>query len=232
MAPFRPANLNKRAYPGNASVIGPTRVPSLGITTTACNSSTVLCCTACVFCPITVGGRCTCCFCPIICACCSCNCTTCVPSNLSGIWKSSEQYNAKINCAWTTQTVSSSTSPTLLCCVTGQTCINVITDYYGTVYCISGSTKYIIAACRGFGTWAGRNTAVNCAQNLGGSGWGVLDFTGGCNTLQPWNPQISGEFWLNTECDGNRGHTYRAGRIYGSGKTTGRGYTAFRSTNA
>jgi hypothetical protein len=48
MPPFRPANLNKRAYPGNASVIGPTCTATLGITTTqCCTFTTTASCGAC-----------------------------------------------------------------------------------------------------------------------------------------------------------------------------------------
>ena len=44
MAPFRPSNLNKRAYPGNAGVIGPTTEPtSTTSTATVCSVTTDVC---------------------------------------------------------------------------------------------------------------------------------------------------------------------------------------------
>ena len=99
MAPFRPSNLNKRAYPGNASVIGPTK-------TTSCSVSNTVCCTftsRAGFSTTTNPQRgcriqaSTCFYCDT-CACCACDVTTrTIPG---GMWKTTEQYEARERDAW------------------------------------------------------------------------------------------------------------------------------------
>jgi len=99
MPPFRPANLNKRAYPGNASVIGPTCTATLGITTTTCCSCILSLGSNCPAGPV-LGCRCTFVFAPSCCFVCGCPCTVCDRTIPSGRWKVSEQYEAKTRDAW------------------------------------------------------------------------------------------------------------------------------------
>lgn len=174
MPPFRPANLNKRAYPGNASVIGPTRTATLGITTTTCCSSTDTCgaCTD----TICLGCRCTFCACPFCKICCSCLCTVSVRTVPSGRWKASEQYEARTRDAWENSTNCVTGSPTCLCCTNvGFACTSNISDCKGFFICCGPSTNkwFVAPACTQVSRdWYSRNDGVVSANNcMGSCGW-------------------------------------------------------------
>ncbi len=180
MPPFRPANLNKRAYPGNASIIGPTCTATLGITTTTCCTSTA-CCAACCLSPLCLGCRCGGgCACPCCCIVCSCNCTVCARTIPSGRWKASEQYEARTRDAWgDTNCVTG--APTCLCCTNvGSTCDVGSTDFKG--FFINCGPEY---------WYGGFQAATGCAYN-----WDFCDHVqnvcvGGCSApcsgrSHPW----------------------------------------------
>jgi hypothetical protein len=193
MAPFRPSNLNKRAYPGNASVIGPTRTPTLGLSTTTCFSTTNVCCPCCL--NYNLGCRCGCCACPCFDACCSFPCTVCTPIVPSGMWSSSEQYELSKNNLWTQQT-SSSGACTLECCVNiGTTCAGAPIDFKGFMVCRIGDNGdadacngYFLVSptanqcCECFKCICGTSTlwnAISAANsNLGSCGWFIPDSGG------------------------------------------------------
>ena len=135
MAPFRPTNINKRSYPGNANVVGPTVAASLGITTTTCCSSTGVC-GACACFPLNLGCCKSYCACPCCNVCCCCNCTTCTQTVPGGMWNASEQYTANVAGAWGSSSTSSSDTPVCLCCTgVGCTCVSNLSDCEGYYIC-------------------------------------------------------------------------------------------------
>lgn len=175
MPPFRPSNLNKRAYPGNASVIGPTCTATLGITTTSCCSSTSTC-SACSVQNV-LGCRCTFCACPSCNICCSCPCTVCARTIPSGRWKASEQYEARTRDAWgDTNCVTG--APTCLCCTNvGVSCTGVtaITDCKGFFICCGPTTNkwFVSPFCTELQrSWGSNGDSAVCACILlGDCGW-------------------------------------------------------------
>lgn len=178
MAPFRPTNLNKRLYPGNAGVIGPTCAATLGISTTNCCSSTASCGSP--FCqPLCLGCRCS--YCASNCCniCCSCPCTVCDRTVPSGRWKASEQYEAKTRDAWGDDNCVTG-SPTCLCCTNiGITNITNLSDCMGFFICCGpGACKWFVAPCCAevIRSWYCRAETVNRANEvLGGLGWFLPD---------------------------------------------------------
>lgn len=206
--PFRPNNLNKRLYPGNASVVGPTIQATLGITTTQCRTCTA-CCSACQFYPLTLGQRCSYCGCPC-CQCVdACNCTVCTKNVPSGSWKISEQYSASVEGAWGVGSTSSNT-PSSFLCFTANSISNIanITDYFGNLYSGSvGSSGRVASPCRLCVTWFNRANATTGGGVLGGSGWYIPNNTEhntmrACRTYLGFPP---GFHWSDQEFDANRG---------------------------
>lgn len=209
MAPFRPANLNKRAYPGNANVIGPTVQATLGISTTTCFSSTQSC-AACVNVTFALGcrfgGGCAC---PCCAVCCSCPITTCTQSVPSGMWGVSEQYEAIKRGAWPSG-ITTTTGAAICLCSTdvGYTCLGPgFTDYKGFFICCGPSTnKWFVSpscteVCR---SWGSRDDATTTANScMGACGWfvpccGQLKNPGyACRTY--WDSYQSCKYWA---CDG------------------------------
>ena len=205
MAPFRPSNLNKRLYPGNGSVVGPTRDITLGITTTTCCAC---CSNVCgpsieVF---TLGCRTTTTTC-VFCHCCRCcECTVCDRTVPSGMWKASEQYEAKERDAWGPDT--SSNGPETLYEVCVGDCTGGGNDCKGFYVCQGPSTtRWFVAPscneiCR---NWNNRAQAVTVTNsNMGSCGWFVPE----CNELKCagfscrtyWDSYASSHFyWSNTE---------------------------------
>lgn len=115
MAPFRPSNLNKRIYPGNANVIGPTVKSSCIASSTTCTS-----CVSCIG-PVgtpepVLGCRFTFIGCPCCCHVCTCTCTVCTRTRPSGMYKTSEVYDAVREDRWG-PTTSSNTSSVCQCCI-------------------------------------------------------------------------------------------------------------------
>ena len=214
MAPFRPTNINKRAYPGNASVVGPTIEASLGISTTTCCSSTNVC-DACTGPNNILGCRYTYCYCPCCNVCCSCDCTVCTQTVPGGMWKSSEQYTASVAGAWGSSSTSSSDTPVCLCCTNvGATSLSSACSDCGGFFirCGPSTAKWFIAPsctelCR---VWTSRNDAVTCANSAVGScGWFIHSITQWSDTLYPggayWDSKQSGIsqwYWSNTEHNG------------------------------
>lgn len=207
MPPFRPANLNKRAYPGNASVIGPTRTATLGITTTTC-------CTCFPSCgaaggPDTVlGCRFTYCCCPFCNCLCACSCTVCARTVPSGRWKASEQYEARTRDAWgDTNCLTGSTS--FCCCIDFSTCVGLpCVDCKGFFVCCGPSTNkfFIAASCSEISrSWYSRANGVTVANAcLGACGWFIptsaqLKFSGFC-CRSYWDYKNT-YYWTN--CDGD-----------------------------
>lgn len=208
MAPFRPRNLNKRAYPGNASVIGPTCTATVGFTTTTCCNSTNVC-GACSEQNI-LGCRCTFCACPCCNICCSCPCTVCDQTVPSGRWKSSEQYEASTRNAWGTGITSSAGAATCLCCTNvGFACTGItgITDCKGFFICCGPSTNkwFVAPSCtevsRNFNSRADAVTVANSC--MGSCGWFVPKFSQlqnpayACRTY--WDSYSLGCYWSDTD---------------------------------
>ena len=212
MPPFRPANLNKRAYPGNASVIGPTLTATLGFTTTTCCSSTI-CCGACNEQNV-LGCRFTFCACPCCNVCCSCSQTLCDRTIPSGKWKASEQYEARSRNAWGDDTCSCGAASCLCSTANGCVCVGVtqITDCKGFFICCGPSTcKWFVApACTQVSAnWYSTGNAVTCANSLMGScGWFVPDIgvmsDPGYNCRTYWDSYCLTSYWSSSETNAGR----------------------------
>jgi hypothetical protein len=177
MAPFRPTHINKRTYPGNANVIGPTRQATLGLSTTTCFSSTNVC-GACQNYPLNLGCRCSYCACPCCNVCCSCSCTVCTQTVPSGIWNSFEQYEASTRGAWGSGSTSSSGTATCLCCTSvGFACTTNIVDCKGFFICCGPTTNkwFVAPQCTEVSRpYVSRNDTVTVANSLMGTcGWFV-----------------------------------------------------------
>lgn len=206
MPPFRPANLNKRSYPGNASVIGPTCATTLGITTTTCCSSTASCGAAGG--PDNVLGcrftHCCCSFCNI---CCSCPCTVCDRTIPSGRWKVSEQYEARTRDAWGNDNCVTG-SPTCLCCTNVGTCVGPqCVDCKGFFICCGPSTcKWFVApSCTQVSRdWHSRNDLITVTNScMGSCGWFLPTI---CQLSDPgyccrsyWDSFTCSSYYSNTE---------------------------------
>ena len=211
MPPFRPANLNKRAYPGNASIIGPTCTATVGYTTTSCCSSTASC-GACSETNI-LGCRCTFCNCPFCNICCSCPCTVCDRTIPSGRWKASEQYEARTRDAWGADTCSSGGATCLCCTNVGFACTGIsgITDCKGFFICCGPTTNkwFVAPACTQVSrTWFCREDTVTVTNScMGACGW----FVPSCGQMQDpgfscrsyWDSYCSVSHWSSTPAPGN-----------------------------
>lgn len=198
MPPFRPSNLNKRKYPGNASVIGPTRTATLGVTTTTCRTCTPTC-AACQFFSLTLGARCSYCACPCCQCVMGCECTVCTKNVPSGMYGIDQQYQASLQNAWGSGSTSSGT-PSNFCCFVGNsiTCIDNITDYFGTLYS-SGKVASLYRADPVSG-WNNRGNVTGCVA--GASGWyvpsiGDLDLLACCKSYVSF--PTNGFYWSDTE---------------------------------
>jgi len=205
MAPFRPTNLNKRAYPGNASVIGPTVATSLGITTTTCCSSTNTC-GACTGPIINLGCRCTFCAYPCCNICCSCNCAVCTPIIPSGMWNTSEAYEAKSRNAWGDSTCSASAATCLCCTNIGYTCTTNQSDCKGFFICCGPSTNkwFVAPSCTEVSrTFTSRSDSVTVANScMGSCDWFVPTigqaYNPGYTCRSYWDSYNCVEYWSNT----------------------------------
>lgn len=236
MPPFRPANLNKRAYPGNASVIGPTCTATLGFTTSNVGFTTSNSCAACVCCSFGLGCRCSFCGCPfcnIVCACPQTLCDRTVPS---GRWKASEQYEARTRDAWGDDTCVIG-SPTCVCCINvGFACTSNLADCKGFFICCQGASKWFVApSCTQIAIgWDSRSNAVTCANSLMGScGWFIP------NVSQLYNPgfvcrtywdNYSNPYWSDSEHDGPTAYivNFNSGCNFNRSKGNGYSIRAFR----
>ena len=205
MAPFRPTNINKRAYPGNASVIGPGIAATVGISTSVSTSTFGPVCGTCVCLQGAIclgcryfGG----CACPCCCEVCTCNVTCFDRTVPSGIWKSSEVYTARLENTWGGDT-SSTDAPVCVnkTCVGITDCSGSITDCKGYFICCGPTTeKWFVApesteVTRDF---YGRVDAVTCADTqMGACGW----FVPCIGQLQ--NPGFTCRTYWDTYCTNN-----------------------------
>jgi len=206
MPPFRPANLNKRAYPGNASVIGPTLTATLGITTTQCCTCISSLCGAGSIVSYCLGCRCHPATCPCCACCCCCSCTVCTRALPSGMWKAGEQYEAATRCAWGCFSTCATGAQTGFCAANGTISGGTI-DCNGFLICDQGSglTKWWVPSLAAEITsdWYSRGNANSCASGvMGVGGWFVpgnsyLSNPGyACRTY--WNSGGS-TYWSNDE---------------------------------
>jgi len=246
MSPFRPANLNKRAYPGNASVIGPTCTATVGFTTSNVGFTTTASCGACTGPTLCLGCRCDFCRCPCCCIVCACAETVCDRTVPSGRWKASEQYEARSRDAWGPDTCSCS-APNCLCCINvGFACTTNINDYKGFFICCGPSTSkwFVAPACTQVTrSWYNRSDAVTVANScMGSCGWFVpscaqLINPGSC-CFNFWDSNCCSGFWSSTENIGyNAWHVYVPSASPGLGgpgdhikKPANRPVRAFRCT--
>lgn len=216
MAPFRPTYVNKRYYPGNASVIGPTTQASLGISTVGSCSSTVSC-GACA-CQTPLGCRCFFCGCPCCSICCCCPITTCTQTVPGGKWSKWEQYESSTRNSWGTGITTTTGTAVCLCCTAvGYTCCTNSTDCSGFFVCCSGATKWFVAPLCTEPTgrsWYSRSDGVTCANSIMGSlSWFTPSSTqyqgsAGCN--QYWDDFARGFFqfwWTDTELNARKAQT-------------------------
>jgi hypothetical protein len=204
MAPFRPANLNKRAYPGNASVIGLTCTATLGITTTTCCACiSTLCGSQCL--TYTLGCRslpssCSCCPC-----CCCCLCTVCDRTVPSGRWKASEQYEAKTRDAWGDDTCSAGSAVGF--CGSSGTITGGNVDNGGFFVCTNGVCRWFISAAITEKTCSydnGYTPTVECACTNGGDcSWYIGNVTemrcAGFTCRTYWDSYTSSLYWTSTQ---------------------------------
>jgi len=175
MAPFRPTNLNKRAYPGNAGVVGPDTRATVGYTTTTCCTCN---CTLCGAANIswTLGCRNQPASYPCCACCCCCVCTVCTRAIPSGRYKSSEQYEARTRRdAWSASSCSNAaaigfcgTPGTLTGCTVD--CKGFYVVQYGSRILLAPScTQQAVAPC----VCCGPVTLAN--QCMGTCGWYIGD---------------------------------------------------------
>ena len=235
MAPFRPSNLNKRAYPGNASVIGPT-------STTTCSASTTCCCEtrtckdACQTYPLNLGCRCCCCGCP----CCQintcCECTVCTRTQSKGMWKTSEVYTAREADEWGDSTSSNTPEGIVNTVGTGVTDITVQKDFKG--FYIKSNCAFVSPNAYQVGSnWHNRNNAVTCSNTLVSCSWFIpscdwyKQIGSPCRTY--WDQYVD-NYWTDTEANGqwayvigmNNGTAFN----YAQYKTRGKTSRALRTT--
>jgi len=202
MAPFRPTNLNKRLYPGNGNIIGPTRTPSVNCTTTTCCSFTCAFCGSCSQ-TLSLGCRCALASCPCCHACTCCLCTVCDRTIPSGRWRSSQQYTSRINDSWGNDSCSSgAVSNFNVCCAT---CFSTGTDYKGFYIAPTWPKWFVAPSSTQVNTsFYNRNAAVTSANNaMGCCSW----FVPSCSELQNpgfacrsyWDNYTCNWYWSNTE---------------------------------
>lgn len=210
MAPFRPANLNKRAYPGNANIIGPTTQATLGVSTTTCFSSTPSC-AVCACYPLCLGCRCSFCACPCCNICCSCPCTVCTQTVPSGMWSVSEQYEARTRNAWGSTVTCVTGSATCLCCTgVGFANITNIVDCGGFFICCGPTTnKWFVApsSTEVSRVWTSCGDAVTVANStIGVCGWFVPTVSQllnpGWSCRSYWDSYTVSRYWSSTQFDG------------------------------
>lgn len=202
----RPTNLNIRDVPGNGSIVGLSTSPSVVCTTTVCqvcyNSVG-----ACV--DYSLGSQyVTLCACPCCDIVCGCNCTICDRTVPSGMWKTSEQYEAKGRDAWGDDSCSTGATTCLCNINSGRTCCTCTTFTGGYVICKASNVAWIVApsSTEVSRDWFSRNDAVTTAQSVSGcTGWfvptcGQLQNPGStCKTY--WDSWSGTYYWSSTESD-------------------------------
>lgn len=204
MAPFRPSNLNKRAYPGNGSIIGPTTEPSVGISTDDLYGS-VNVCDACVGPLPLLGCTHTHCYCPCCDSCRKCLCTTCTPSVPSGMWRTSEQRTAISGGCWGAPTTTCGAETEISCTNVGGADVSAnCTNCYGYLWCKSDTYYYFAAPSNTevSKTWWDRSDAITCANNVCGSqGWYIPPYGELLNARsckEYWFEGTTEQYWSDT----------------------------------
>lgn len=205
MSPFRPTNINKKAYPGNASVIGPTKNATISCSSTNCDICSSTVCGAQSAEIFTLGCRCTTTTCPYcLCRCC-CTCTVCNRTVPSGMWNVSEQYEARKRDAWGDSSCSNTPSVGYCTPCCGVLC-SVANDCKGFYICCGPSTnKWFVAPTSAEVTrgWYERADTVTVANStLGSCGWFVPEINQlsnpgfSCRTY--WDTYNNANYWTNT----------------------------------
>lgn len=208
MAPFRPTNINKRLYPGNGSVVGPTTIPSVSCGITTCTGVTNTC-AACVCSALALGCRCSFCGCPCCDIVCTCNCTVCTRTVPGGMWNSSEAYTARVQDAWGPSSCSSDAPVCQCCCALGYANISNLVDCGGFFIACQGSGKWFVApssteVVRG----PGSNDGISLANNIISASW--INFS--CGQLQ--NPASCCQAYWDARPRGNTFWTTNSARTY------------------
>ena len=168
MSVFRISKLNKREYPGNSNIIGPTVATTCSQSNTTC-SSCVNVCDACSRKAI-LGTQ----YVACTCACCDClyrcTCTSITRTVPSGIWSITEQNEAKTRDSWGDS--SSCNTPSTFACIInrGHTCCSNIQNLNCTILCTNGSGRAVLAGAQISVPWANRNNVLGLNS---GSGWFV-----------------------------------------------------------
>jgi len=204
MAPFRPTYLNKRYYPGNASVVGPTCRATIGITTTQCCSCICTICGA-QTATYVLGCRCMdstydCCQC-----CCCCSCTVCAPSIPGGKYSKWEQYEAASRNAWG-PSICSTGAQIGFCANTGTTSGGTV-DCKGFYVCCGPSNNrwFVAPSCTEVRrSWLNSGQAVTVANScMGSCGWFVPTIgqltSAGYSCRSYWDSFPAGRmYWSNS----------------------------------
>lgn len=206
MAPFRPSNLNKRAYPGNANVIGPTTQASTGFTTTTCQSCTLVN-GPCISTPEPVlGCRHTYRFCPSCCHVCQCTCTVCTRTQPSGMYKIEQVATAVKNNSWGPST----------CSNTAASCVCAICCSVSALSAACTDMKGFFI-CKGPEYWYGGCDTAGNVYN-----WAFCDYNqgvcvGGCESpcsgrAHPWPTGVHGAnaCWYVAPSCTQSGETYKS----------------------
>lgn len=218
MGIFKPSRVNKREYPGNANVIGPTTVPSFSESTAYCCSSTNV--TGSCIGPEPILGCCgTYCYCPCCDVCCRCLETTCTASVPSGMYGMREQYCARESGAWGSgSTVSCGAEECVSCSNVGTKNVSgAVGNCYGFYVRCNGAEKIFLAnnSTEAFTAWQGTSstsgwTAVsNANSSLGSHGWCIFNVSqagASWGGRSYWDTYVCcasnsdpGHYWTHTE---------------------------------
>lgn len=208
MAPFRPSNINKRAYPGNANVVGPTTLATLGITTTQCCACISTLCgpTQTTW---TLGCRCQAVSCACCQCCCCCSCTVCDRTVPGGMYKTFQQYEAKTRDAWGDDNCVTGSS--IGFCGPAGTLQGGNVDCKGFALCNSAGTVLLVApSCtEASANWYNSGNGVTKAtQCMGDLGWFVPAVGCWSTPIFPcrsyWDT-TGGAYWTSTQRQGGHG---------------------------
>ena len=183
MGIFKPSRVNKREYPGNANVIGPTTVPSFSESTRYCCSSTNV--TGSCIGPEPILGCCgTYCYCPCCDVCCRCLETTCtIISVPSGMYGMREQYCAResgmgiwFNCImWAEECVSCSNVGTKNVSLWGTVMDFMLGVMEQKKYSLQTIVLSFHSICRGTSSTSGWTAVSNINSSLGSHGWCIFN---------------------------------------------------------
>ena len=205
MAPFRPTNLNKRAYPGNSSIVGPTCC-------TSCAESTSVCCSStntkdsCTCFPLDLGCRCSYCACPCCNICCSCTETLCTRNVPSGIYSANQQWDASVRDTWVPSSCTCD-APTCLCCTdVGVANIGNLSDCKSFFICCQSPCKWFVAPNDVQVQRTGFNRLDACIQSCqtyGNCSWFLPDISKlqnpgfSCRTY--WDTYVGTNYWSSSQ---------------------------------